>query len=189
MTEGRPVTAFLEKWRLATALLLSCWMPLCCVAATAGKADCAAVYAALGKLATTPNHQFMATRSDTHPGVGSDEVIVTRDAMYVQVKGQWHAHAYNGAESRRQIEQGARTAPDRCLHVRDESVDGVAASLYQTQNADGDGSSVDTQLWISSATGLPLRQRIDVDVGGKQGKSSTEVRFDYSDVVAPAGAK
>jgi hypothetical protein len=44
---------------------------------------------------------------------------------------------------------------------------------------------VDSQIWISRAKGLPLRQDMDIDVGGKNGKSHSSSRYEYGDVKPP----
>ena len=63
------------------------------------------------------------------------------------------------------------------------------AALYDTVNKQEDGTSVDSRVWISKSRGLPLKQTIDMDVGGKRGKSHTEVSIDYANVQAPVGVK
>ena len=60
---------------------------------------------------------------------------------------------------------------------------------YRTHDRQDEDTTIDTQMWISSSRGLPLRQIIDMDVGGKMGKSHQEIGFDYADVTPPAAAK
>ena len=40
-------------------------------------------------------------------------------------------------------------------------------------------------MWISKATGLPLREEMDTDTGGVIGKSHRSMRYEYSDVKPP----
>ena len=69
--------------------------------------------------------------------------------------------------------------------MRDEAVDGEAAGVfsarYETQY-----TKVDALLWISSSTGLTLRQEVDMD-SGELGKTHSSVGTRYSGVQAPVG--
>jgi hypothetical protein len=40
-------------------------------------------------------------------------------------------------------------------------------------------------MWISKATGLPMRVDLDIDVGGSGGKSHASSRYEYGDVKPP----
>jgi hypothetical protein len=70
--------------------------------------------------------------------------------------------------------------------VRDESVNGEPATLFRMHHHDED-TTTDQQVWISKARGLPLKQDIDMDVGGTSGKSHRSMRYEYTNVQAPAG--
>jgi hypothetical protein len=61
-----------------------------------------------------------------------------------------------------------------CSYVREEPVNGEAASVYrQDVNKDGAGSARSTLIWISKTSGLPLRQEQDADFGdGAKGHES-----------------
>ena len=60
-----------------------------------------------------------------------------------------------------------------------------AGQFYSVQSKTATGSS-DSQVWISTATGLPLRQSISKLEQGMI-KMKNEVRFDYANARAPAG--
>ena len=61
-----------------------------------------------------------------------------------------------------------------------------AATLYKVHNQTAN-DTVDTQIWISKSRGLPLKGIYDIDVGGgARGKSHTEIRYEYTNVTAPA---
>jgi hypothetical protein len=61
-----------------------------------------------------------------------------------------------------------------CSYVRDEPVNGEAASVYrQDANKDDFGAARSTLIWISKTSGLPLRQEQDADFGnGVKGHES-----------------
>jgi len=86
-------------------------------------------------------------------------------------------------------EKGIGAKIGACSSVRDEAVDGEMATLYKVRSQSS-ASTVDTQIWISKSRGLPLKQINDVDVsGGDRGKSHTEIRYEYTNVTAPAVSK
>jgi hypothetical protein len=64
-------------------------------------------------------------------------------------------------------------------------MNGEATAEYTTHTETADMKS-DTQVWISKSRGLPLRQDVDTDVGGKLGKSHVETRYEYDNVQPPA---
>lgn len=59
-----------------------------------------------------------------------------------------------------------------CTRVRDEAVNGQAATLY-SQDFTAPAGSTHAQLWVSKATGMLLRAEEDGDVKGKGHLSMT----------------
>ncbi|MEO7012898.1 MAG: hypothetical protein ABI127_01215 [Dokdonella sp.] len=154
--------------------------------ARAAAADCTQVMAALQKLALTPNHQYMIQTAGFDKKPKSSEVIITGTNMYLQVAGKWQSRPYDPQKSAQELAAVSNPPGMTCQAAADETVDGQLASVFRTQQRLEDGDSVDGQIWISKSNGLPLRQTIDMDVGGKFGKSRTEERFEYTHVQAPA---
>ena len=74
-----------------------------------------------------------------------------------------------------------------CRYLRDETVNGEAASVYHSQ-AETKGGKSDATLWMSKRTGLPLRSESNIDTGGGD-KMHLAIRYDYTDVRPPAGVK
>lgn len=62
--------------------------------------------------------------------------------------------------------------------------DGEAAMVY-TMHSETEDSKDDAQMWISRATGFPLREEMDVDVGGAADKDHFSARFEYSNIHPP----
>jgi hypothetical protein len=87
------------------------------------------------------------------------------------------AHA---ADARQAMTKGEHS----CTRVRSEAVDGQPAELYRVQSKTAAGAS-DSQIWISTTPGLPLRQTVTVLEQGTD-KLKHEVRSDYANVRAPA---
>ena len=68
--------------------------------------------------------------------------------------------------------------------MRDDPVNGESAALYTTHDDTAHGKS-DNQIWVSKSKGLILRQEMDIDTGGANGKTHLSVRYEYSNVQAP----
>lgn len=150
---------------------------------------CKPVFDAMTKMAGTPNHQYLTQTAAYHAASTGGEIVTTANAMYIKAAGAWHRDTYNPQQQMAEMREAAATKPVTCKHVRDESVNGEPAALYATREKQDDGDVVDSQLWISKSRGLPVRQTIDIDVGGKFGKSHSELRIDYTNVQAPAGVR
>jgi hypothetical protein len=176
-----------------TYIMKACLYPLCglllAVPAVAGADDCRPVVDAMQKLAITPVHEYMQETAAFRKAPSSNEAVIIGSAMYVRVSGQWHTMPYDPKERAQEIAQSTAGKHATCRYLRDENVGSEAASVYATHDDQGEGSTVDNTLWISKSRGLPLRQGIDIDVGGKFGKSHTDIRFDYADVRVPVDVK
>jgi hypothetical protein len=82
-----------------------------------------------------------------------------------------------------------KTAEDKhpnatCRAVREESVNGEAATLYSMHDQNPDAKT-DSEIWISKSRGVPLKLEMDMDVGGAGGKSHRTMRYEYMNVQAP----
>ena len=114
----------------------------------------------------------------------STEMIYLNNTMYIQVNGAWRARPISD-----QARKDAQT-PDpstTCRIVRDEAVNGEAATVYSLHRQ-ADDSKSDSQMWISKSRGVPLKLEMDTDVGGAAGKSHRTIRYEYTNVQAPSGA-
>ena len=151
-------------------------------------AECKAVFDAMSKLTTTPHHMSMKETAGFHKGTMESEMITTASTQYVKVNGTWHSSPYDSAEQLKDMQQAAARSKQTCKLLRDEAVDGEAATLYSAHDVQDSGSTVDSQIWISKSSGLPIQQTIDINVGGARGKSHTDARIDYANVQEPAGA-
>ncbi len=171
--------------RLKYSVLLVAFF-LSITSAHASDPACAQLMAAMQKLAITPNHQFMIRTAAFDKGQKLSEVIITDTTMYLQVAGKWQSRPYDPKKSVQDLTAVGDTPGLTCLVASDETIDGQSASLIRSQQRQEDGDTVDGQMWISKSTGLPLRQIIDMDVGGTLGKSHMKERFEYTQVQAPS---
>ena len=153
-------------------------------AAVADDAACQAVLDAVIKQATIPVHQKISIESASMPGKTlQSEMIRTGDTLYMQIRGQWTSRPYDGQKAVNDARQAMQKAEHNCTRVRSETVDGQPADLYSVEAKTASGGT-DSQIWISSATGLPLRQHTVMLEQGSA-KAQHDVRFDYTDVRAP----
>ena len=146
---------------------------------------CQAVLDASEKLYTTPFHMY-STQAGALVGNGkptSSEMISSGGTDYVLYAGKWTT---SSTAERKELGQRNRNKAQNmsCHYVRDESVNGESAALYSTHEESVHGKT-DSQDWVSKSKGLILRQEIDIDTGGANGKSHMSSRFEYSNVQAP----
>jgi hypothetical protein len=122
----------------------------------------------------------------TEAGAGkpqSTEMIYLNNTMYIHVNAAWRAMPITA-----QARKDAQT-PDpstTCRVVRDEAVNGEAVTVYSLHRQTADYKS-DSQMWISKSRGVPLKLEMDTDVGGTAGKGHRTIRYEYTNVQAPAG--
>jgi len=69
--------------------------------------------------------------------------------------------------------------------VRDGLIDGTPATLYDSASESDAGKST-SEIWIAKSTNLPLRNEITIDTADGD-KAHTSIRYEYSNVRAPAG--
>jgi len=130
-------------------------------------------------------HQKISIESAAAPGKAlQSEMIRIGDTLYMQVRGQWTSRPYDGQKAVNDAQQATQKAEHTCIRVRSEAVDGQAAELYSVQSKTASGGT-DSQIWISPATGLPLRQHTVMLEHGAT-KARHDVHFDYANVRAPA---
>jgi hypothetical protein len=154
--------------------------------AAADNAACEAVLQAVIKQTTVPVHQKITIESAASPGKPlQSELIHLGDTLYMQIQGRWMTRPYDAAKVAEDARQAMVNAEHSCTLVRSEAIDGQAAELYGVTGKTPTGTS-ESQIWISRASGLPLRQQTTIQEQGKT-RVQHEVRFDYADVKAPAG--
>jgi hypothetical protein len=154
--------------------------------AVADEAACQAVLDAIVKQAAVPVHQKISIESAAVPGKPlQSELIRTGDTLYMQIRGQWTSRPYDSQKAANDARAAMQKAEHSCERVKSEAVDEQPAELYSVQSKTASGGT-ESQIWISHASGLPLRQHtVMLEQGGAKGQH--DVRFDYVNVVAPQG--
>ena len=152
--------------------------------AWAGDAECKAVLDAVTKQTTVPVRQKMEMESTQAPGRKmQSELVRIGDTLYMQLAGQWHKRPYDAAKTVADAQEAMRKSNHSCEKVRRETVNGEAADLYKVHSEGPQGTS-DAEIWLSVASGLPLRQHTQM-TPPSGAKMQHDVTYEYSNVKAP----
>jgi hypothetical protein len=184
--------------RISFACAASALISLSTVSAYADPTACRAeVFAATQKAWGIPSHSF---RSQTEGSkvVSTSEMINADNKSYIKLDKVdlgpmkladegWSVSRVSPQESLKMIQESFRDAAKetknyQCAHVRDETIDGVAASVY-AEHAENDDVKSDAQTWISKSQGLLVKQVMTVD------DTTVTTRYVYTGVQAPSNAK
>ncbi len=162
---------------VAVAAALGAIGPVPALAQAPGAA-CKPVYDAMLNALSTPNHLVIVTN-----GKVEGEEITIGNTMYVKVGGQWMKSPMTTQDVIAQEQENIKNiTSESCTKMPDETVNGAAAVVYQTQHERKEAGATQAKIWISESTGLPLR----TDVGQQGGqKADVSMRFDYDNVKAP----
>ena len=98
--------------------------------------------------------------------------------------GTWTKSRLQTEDILQQEKENRANGKATCQFVRNEAVNGESAMLY-AMHSENEFDKEDAQMWISKATGLPLREEMDTDVAGAIGKSHRSMRYEYNDVKPP----
>jgi outer membrane lipoprotein-sorting protein len=139
------------------------------------------------KTLQTPSHTYLSV-VDTSPGgkTTNSETIFDGNKIYVKVATGTAASGWapselsqqKGAEITVSMVRDAKV--DACTRVRDETIDGTAAVLYNfhLQNEDSQGEA---QMWISKTQGVMLRY----EAVSPADQMRISMRYVFTDVHAP----
>lgn len=144
--------------------------------------DCKVVLEAANKTMTTATHTY-----STMNIAGKDQTVETiflPGVIYSRINGKWSSVKMTAQELAELRKPKEHKDAATCKYVRDEPANGEMAALYSTHDVTSRGT-VDSQMWISKASGLPLRVDVDIAVGGSGSKSHTSSRYEYGNVKPP----
>ncbi len=147
---------------------------------------CKPVSDAMSMMAVTPTHVYTtetaAFRADGKPT--TSEAIYISGAVYVKVNGKWIRSVITPEEMLQQEPGTQQNSKATCRYLHQESTNGEPADVYG-MHSDAEDAKLDAQLWISRSRRLPLREELDMDIGGKLGKSHRSMRYEYGNVQPP----
>ncbi len=158
--------------------------------AVAADATCKVLADANLKVYSIPTHIYSTEEAVyTHGKVRASERVYLNNHTYVMIAGKWTLAGDTPKQMADTHKDTAREYPNAtCRMVRDESVDGQTATLYSVHE-EIEGAKVDSQFWISKSRGTPLKMDSQTDLGGARGKVHRTMRYEYTNVMAPVGAK
>ena len=148
-----------------------------CLAAPAHADDCAPVKAAMLQAVRTPHTIAIGRIKDGKPV--TNQMIQTKDAKYVEVKGKWHILPVS-EDDFREMEKSLNESTLTCTRVGRETVDGTTATVY-TVHIKNDDAESDAKLWLG-ADGLPLKSESNHD-----GRVTSSI-YDFAHADAPPNA-
>jgi hypothetical protein len=175
-------------WRLIAAAFCTASIPAFAHAQIVPPA-CRPLLDAERKTITTPHH-VRTTETSARAGQKerTTEGITTSGAIYVQYDGKWRRSPATPKQMLARMDTNLTTATTySCTRVSDEPEAGTAATVY-TAHTENEGVKADTRVWVAKGSGLVLRTEQDMDTGGGD-KVHRSIRYDYTNVQAPAGVK
>ena len=151
--------------------------------ARADDASCKAVMDAMMKQIRTAYRETITIESKP-----AREFIHTTTAFYYQGKdGHW-VKVPMTAQDRIEAMHETGATLSNCKQLRQEMVNGQPAIVYAAhEQTTLPAQSIDTQIWIATASGLPLKTEADQEEGGHKVHCSTLLTYD--NVQPPAGVK
>jgi hypothetical protein len=152
----------------------------------AADAGCQVLFDAMTKKFTVPSHGYM---TEAVPGGKSktSEIIFANGVIYLTHDGKWIRSRMSEQDMLKQEQENIRDSKTACRYLRDESVNGEAAALYE-MHSQNDTVKSDGQIWISKSKGMPLHIEADIDTGGGD-KQHMSTRYEYNNVRPPAGVQ
>jgi hypothetical protein len=145
---------------------------------------CQPVFDALQKLVTIPSHSYTTSTVAKSATPRTAETIMVQNKKYIRASGRWIDARVTTQEVLEQEIENEKNGKSSCQLVRSESVNGESASLYHMQRATQDFKE-NSQLWISTARGVPLREEQDIEMEGAVGKRHNSAHFEYKNVQPP----
>jgi len=146
--------------------------------------SCQPVFDALQKLVTTASHSYTTSTAAKGGPPQTGETIMVQGKKFILAKGRWMDPHVTTQEVLEQEKEHEKNGKSSCQFIRSESVQGENAALYHMQR-DIENFKEDSQIWISTAKGVPLREEQDMDYGGQIGKRHNSARFEYGTVQPP----
>jgi hypothetical protein len=142
--------------------------------------SCQPVADSVAKLATTPTHIYATIDDGSDSKPTTTEMIYINGAVYAKVGDKWMRTALTPKElvGKEQDKQKGGS----CQYLKDDSIDGDKAAVYSVQSKSGEAGA---RLWISKSRGLPLREEMKIDSGGKGRDSHISMRYEYVNVHEP----
>ena len=145
----------------------------------AAQGNCQLVLDAQSKVLDTPAHIYYTM--NVGGTTQSVEAIYAAGAAYVKSGDKWGPSPMTMQELKEADQKHRQTNKTTCRYLKDEPVNGEMAAVYSVHiESESPKVKLDSQMWISKAKGLLLREEDDI---GDKNHSST--RIEYGNVKPP----
>jgi hypothetical protein len=146
--------------------------------------ECVDVFAATKKLLGTSHHSFSyVTVSDSEETVTSEMIVLGRVTYVRQGDEGWHSGLSVEELQSRYRERWSRAKQLDCAYTGDEILSGELVAHYYVRE-ELDGSTDDTDLWITRREGLIMGS--ESDINERRGRTvHASIRHEFSHVEAP----
>jgi hypothetical protein len=144
--------------------------------------SCQPVFDALDKVFTTPSHSYSTYTVLGRTIVG--EKIYTQGKVFRRGEGKWMKDSDDPKTLLAKEIESRKQGVANCKVVREESVNGQAATLYSLHGTT-QHIKEEAQMWIARSTGLLLREEMDIDGGGSARKSHMSARYENGNIQPP----
>jgi hypothetical protein len=152
------------------------------VSAGAHAADpCDAIFNAMVAQVKVP-FAVQATQTPVNGPAQNMETRIVGGKSYFFVQGQWHSEPLTPDQMIADLTEEKNAVKQTCNVAGDEPVAGQPATVY-TAHIENQGQVSDNKLWVSKATGLPVKSEARMREG------IITQTFRYDGVEAPAGVR
>ena len=152
------------------------------ISAGAHAADpCDAIFNAMVAQVKVP----FAVQATQTPNNGPAQTMENRfvgGKSYFFVQGQWHSEPVTPDQMIADLTEEKQSAKQTCAAGGDEAIGGQPAAVF-TAHIENQGEVSDNKLWVSKATGLPLKSEARMREG------TITQTFRYDGITAPAGVR
>lgn len=141
---------------------------------------CDTIIASMVKQAGKP---FSSTLTMKSPfGQRVMKSVNTGTKLYLNIQGGWQVVTFDAKQQAAAIRKNAAAVKQTCRKLPDDKVNGEPANVF-TAHVDNKGALSENKIWISKASGLPLKTEISF-----KGQTMSTLH-DYKHVQPPPGAK
>ncbi len=141
---------------------------------------CDEVYQAGIKTVQTPHHLYY-TITQGQGKLPSTELVYAGGVTYVKMDGKWRRSIMKPQDQLELAKDDVKTKlPDTCTRVGDQTIGGQAVSVYKAHKNEAGTEQV---IRIFRSSGLLQSDTVSLS------NQSVEMRYEYTDVRAPADAQ
>jgi outer membrane lipoprotein-sorting protein len=142
--------------------------------------NCDAILNAMTKHYDVP--YALSLSMNTPFGPRTSRSIHIGNKLYLNLQGHWQVVGFDPKQEAATVRERAAGMKQTCARKPDEKMNGETAAVYVAR-MDNKGAISENTVWVSKATGLPLKTQISF-----HGNSMVST-LDYKNVKPPLGVK